>query len=87
MEFSNSSWDWPEFGIDLLFQIGLLAAVFTLSVWLWPEGVLDTPVSMIALGDWLWAGGAVGVGALGLLMAYFVLVEPVVALVKGLRAR
>lgn len=50
---------------------------------MWPDQVLQTPISMLELGDLLWAGGALLVSALGLLMAYFVVVVPIVALVKA----
>jgi hypothetical protein len=87
MNLSNSSLDWSEYGIDLILQLGLLIAVFALGIWLWPEGLLDTPVPRITLASWLWAGAAIGSGALGLLMSYFVLAEPVVALIRGLKAK
>lgn len=82
---TSKSWDWSEYGIDFLFQLGLLVALGALSVWLWPDGVLGTPVSMIALGDWLWAGAAVLVWGLTVVVFYFVVVELVVTLVKGFR--
>jgi hypothetical protein len=80
----GDSWDWSERAIDFALQLALLAALFAFAVWLWPNGVLDKPVSMIALGDWLWAAGAVSVAALGSMMLYFVLVEPIL---EGLREK
>lgn len=46
-----------------------IALSLGLGYWLWPGGVLDTPVSMIALGDWLLIAASVLAYAFGALMA------------------
>jgi hypothetical protein len=63
-------------------QIWILLGLWSLTVWLWPEGVLDAPVSMIPLTDWLWIAGALVVGFFAVLSSYFSLVEPVADLVR-----
>lgn len=82
----NSRSDPVELGFDFLFQLGLLVLIFGLSIWLWPDGVGDAPVSMVALGDWIWIFGSAAVALLGLLASYFVLMEPVLRLVKRSRS-
>ena len=69
-------WAGSELMIDFLLKVALVVGLAAFSVWLWPDGILDTPVSLIKLRDWLWAGGAVWAGALCVLIVYFVAVEP-----------
>ena len=49
--FKTQEWDWPSFILDWLMQLVMVAGFVALSVWLWPEDVIDTPVSLIKLGD------------------------------------
>ena len=86
MDYRQSRFDWAEYGFDFVFQLLLVAGVFYLGGWIWPEGMLKTPIAKIALGDWLQSLAAIVVYGLGLVMAYFVLVEPVRAFTKGIRA-
>ncbi len=71
---------WGELVLDFLLQAALLVGLAAFSIWLWPTGMLDTPVGSIKLGDWLFAAGAVWVGMLCVFVFYFVVVEPAMAL-------
>lgn len=71
---------WPELVLDFLLQAALLTGLAALSVWLWPNGMLDRPVGLIKLVDWLWAAGAIWVAMLCVFTFYFVVAEPVIAL-------
>jgi hypothetical protein len=55
-----------------LMRVCWAAGLFAVGVWLWPTGVLDTPVSMIELGDWLWILCAIFSGGLGALMLFLI---------------
>jgi hypothetical protein len=73
---------WGERMLDVLLQAALLVGLAAFSFWLWPIGILDTPVGLIKLGDWLWAAGAVWVATLCVFVVYFVVVEPARALLR-----
>ena len=45
--------DSVELFMDFLFQLVLLALVFGLSAWLLTDQVMDMPIYMITLGNWL----------------------------------
>ena len=79
--------DWPGFVMDFLLQLVFLFGLGSLSVWLWPDGILDTPVSMMSLGDWIWACACLISSAVFALAFYFIVVELGIALWKGLRTR
>ena len=68
--------------IDFLLKVALVLGLAAFSVWLWPDGILETPVGLIKLGDWLWAGGALWAGMLCVLVFYFVAVEPALSRVN-----
>ena len=74
-EWSGSS----ELVIDLLLKVALVVALAAFSVWLWPDGILGTPVGLIKPHDWLWAGGALWAGMLCVLVLYFVAIEPAIS--------
>ena len=73
---AGKRWDRSERVIDFSLKFALVAGLAAFSAWLWPEHILDTPVGLIKLGDWLWAAGACWVGMLGVVVFYFVAVEP-----------
>ena len=74
---------WGERVLDFLLQAALLVGLAALSFWLWPIGMLDTPVGLIRLGDWLSAAAAVWVATLCIFLVYFVVVEPAMALMAN----
>jgi hypothetical protein len=67
-------------------QLVLVAVVFGLGWWTWPEGLLETEFRDLTLGAVLWAVLASVVYVVGVLMLYFVLVEPIRAFIKGWRS-
>jgi hypothetical protein len=75
-------WDRSELVIDFSLKFALVVALAASSAWLWPEHILDTPVGLIKLGDWLWAAGAFWVGMLCVVVFYFVAVEPTMSRVN-----
>jgi hypothetical protein len=72
-------WGRSELMIDFLLKVGLVVGLAAFSVWLWPDAILETPVGLIKLRDWLWAGGALWAGMLCVLVFYFVAVEPAIS--------
>ena len=82
-DLSFEAQSWGELVLDFLLQAALLVGLAALSFWLWPTGMLDTPVGLIKLADWLWAAGAVWVATLCVFLAYFVVVEPAMALMAS----
>ena len=78
METSNLGFaDWLDVGFELLTQLALVVGIFALAIWLWPDGILDTPLASIAFGMALSALGSVVVWLVGLVALYFVVVEPI----------
>ena len=73
---AEERWDRSELVIDFSLKFALVVGLAALSAWLWPEHILETPVGLIKLGDWLWAAGAFWVGMLCVVVFYFVAVEP-----------
>jgi hypothetical protein len=79
---AEGRWDRSELVIDFSLKFALVVALAAFSTWLWPEHILDTPVGVIKLGDWLWAAGACWVGMLCVVVVYFVAVEPAMSRVS-----
>ena len=75
-------WGRSELMIDFVLKAALVVGLAAFSLWLWPDGILETPLGLIKLRDWLWAGGALWAGALCVLVFYFVRVEPAISRVK-----
>lgn len=61
-----------EFGLLTQTRLFLAVVFLVVGIWFWPEGALDVPVSMIALGDWLWIVAAALSWGFALLMVYFI---------------
>jgi hypothetical protein len=83
--FSEAGGDWLEFAFEVFAQLALVVLAFALSRLLWPDGLLATPRSSIELQNLLLAAGSVLVASVGLVMSYFVVVEPIRAVVRARR--
>ena len=70
----------PGFIIDYVLQLCLVVGLACLTVLFWPDDMLRTPISMIPLGDWIWALVAAIVAGLTSLVAYCVVKETAVLL-------
>lgn len=79
---AEERWERSELVIDFSLKFALVVGLAAFSTWLWPEHILETPVGLIKLGDWLWAAGAFWVGMLCVVVFYFVAVEPAMSRVN-----
>jgi len=64
--------------IAFLWQLGLVVGFFALAIWLWPTGLLETPLSEFTLGYVLRAVVSIASLSVGLTSLYLVVVVPFV---------
>ena len=81
MSESAASWKWSELALELVLQTALIAGLSALSFWLWPARMFD-PATTIKPGDWFLAALSLWVGLLALITFYFLVVQPLMALMK-----
>ena len=81
MSETAASWRWSEIVVELLLQIGLVAALSALSYWIWPERMLEADRA-VSVSDWFLAALSVWVGFLALVSFYFLAVEPLIGLIR-----
>jgi len=63
-------------GVVLLWQLALVVGFFALAIWLWPAGLLETPLSELTLGHVLRAVVSIASLSVGLTSMYLVVVVP-----------
>jgi hypothetical protein len=68
--------DWKGWIIEAALKGSLLIGLAALALWLWPDSMPGTPLSLVPISDWLWALGAAWIGLLFALACYFVVVIP-----------
>jgi hypothetical protein len=62
--------------VAFLWQLTLLVGFFALAIWLWPIGLLETPLSEFTLGYVLRAVVSIAFLSVGLTSLYLVVVVP-----------
>jgi len=67
---------WAGVGVALLWQVAFVIGIFVLAVWLWPAGLLGTPLSEIKLEYLLRAVVSLSFLSVGVTGLYLVLVHP-----------
>jgi len=67
-----------KIGFGLFLQLALVFVIFALAIWLWPAGLLSTPLSGIMPGDILLLVVSMMFLLAGFTSLYFVMVEPFV---------
>lgn len=75
----------PEFIIDYVLHLCLVVGLAGLTLLFWPDGMFRTPISMIPLVDWVWAGVSALVGGLTALVAHCVFLETAGVVFKAIR--
>lgn len=70
--------EWAGIGVALLWQLALVVGFFALATWLWPAGLLETPLSEFTLGYFLRAVVSVAFLSVGITSLYLVVVDPFV---------
>lgn len=80
--------EWTGIGVALLlWQLVLVVGLFAFAIWLWPAGLLGTPLSKITLEYLLRAVVSVSFLSIGITSLYFVVVDPFVKGYAELRSR
>jgi hypothetical protein len=69
---------------ELVMQLALVSAVFGLGWLAWPEGLMSSPFASWDLVSVVFGSVTVLLYALGLVMLYFVVLEPVRVYVRGM---
>jgi hypothetical protein len=86
-KFSEAGGNGLEFAFEVFAQLALVVVVFALSGLLWPDGLLTGSLSSVELLNLLLAASSVLVAGVGLVMAYFVMVEPIRTVVRARKSR
>lgn len=68
--------EWAAIGVAFLWQVGLVVGFFALAIWLWPAGLLETPLSEFTLGYVLRAVVSFAFLSVGITSLYLVVVVP-----------
>ena len=68
--------EWASIGVALLWQLACLVIFFALASWLWPAGLLETPLSALTFGVVVRAVVSVLFLSIGITSLYLVAVEP-----------
>ena len=63
-------------GVVFLWQLALVVGFFALAIWLWPAGLLETPLDEFTLGHILRAVVSIASLSVGLTSMYLVVVVP-----------
>lgn len=69
---------WVSAGITLVWQLTFVAGSFALATWLWPPGLLETPLGDLPLSNAIRAVVSVAFLSVGITSIYLVLVVPFV---------
>ena len=69
---------WAGIGVALVWQLTLVVGFFALAIWLWPAGLLGTPLSEITLEYLLRAVVSISFLSVGITTLYLVVVHPFV---------
>jgi hypothetical protein len=75
----------PEFVLDYVLRLCLIVGLAGLMVLFWPDGIFRTPISVIPLGDLMWALISMVVGGLAALVVHCVFIETAIVLLRALR--
>lgn len=78
---------WAGIGVALLWQAALVIGFFALAIWLWPAGLLGTPLSEIKLEYLLRAVVSLSFLSIGVTSLYLVVVHPFVKSYSELHSR
>ena len=70
--------EWISIGVALLWQLTLVVGFFALAIWLWPAGLLETPLNKLTLENVLRAIVSVTSLSAGITSLYLVAVVPIV---------
>ena len=73
--------------VAFLWQLALVVGFFALAIWLWPIGLLETPLSEYTLGYVLRAVVSIAFLSVGLTSLYLAVVVPLLRGYDGLYTR
>ena len=79
--------EWISIGVALLWQLTLVVGFFALAIWLWPAGMLETPLNKLTLENVLRAIVSVTSLSAGITCLYLTMVVPLVRGYTELHAR
>ena len=79
--------EWISIGVALLWQLTLVVGFFALAIWLWPAGLLETPLNKLTLENVLRAIVSVTSLSAGITCLYLTMVVPLVRGYTELHAR
>jgi hypothetical protein len=69
---------WAGIGIAIAWQTAFVGGCFVMAVWMWPAGLLETPLSELTLGPIVRAVVSVAFLSVGVTSLYLAAVEPFV---------
>ena len=69
---------WVGAGVSLVWQLAFVAGSFALAGWVWPSGLLETPLARLTLSYVVRAPVSVAFLSVGITGLYLVAVEPFV---------
>jgi hypothetical protein len=69
---------WTGIGVAVLWRLALILGFFAMAIWLWPAGLLETPLTELTPWNFLCAVVSVAFLSVGITSLYLVVVDPFV---------
>ncbi|HKI65447.1 MAG TPA: hypothetical protein VKA16_12585 [Burkholderiales bacterium] len=76
--FKTGYSEWAGIGVAFVWQLALVVGFFALAIWLWPVGLMETPLPEFTLGHVVRAAVSVTFLSVGITSLYLVVVVPLV---------